>query len=304
MIVLVVSKPQGLAMLKAIHKVLEEHVIVITCDDKHDYGRTCFEDILNYCKSNDLDIHVLTGGGLNQFLVDHKPKLCFVSGWYWLIDEQALNAIDKGCFGIHNSLLPSYRGGAPLVWSIINGDPFVGASVFLMTKGMDEGSILHQWKIDMEPHWDISDVLSSLEDLIIKDIGSIVLRYLNGDILLCAQSDEGVSYCPQRKESDSEVNWRMTGDTLFNYSRALQPPYPRLYFVKKNIKYQIYRLHKAPFCCHGKSGKALAYIESGLVVKCGGDISDGIIISDLRNTDNPEENLIDFRHFKIGEILN
>ena len=127
---------------------------------------------------------------------------CFVSGWYWMIDERALGACQMGCFGVHNSLLPAYRGGAPLVWSMINGEAQVGATVFRMTKGMDDGEILHQWKIDVEPHWVITDVLNSIESSVAQEIGSIVVRYLNGDIFLRAQSDIGVSYAPQRRERE------------------------------------------------------------------------------------------------------
>jgi len=303
MIVLVVSKPQGLAALQSIHKAVGERVAVVTCDDKQDIGRSCFADILNYCRQNDLDFHVLTGASLNQFLIDNKPGFCFVSGWYWMIDERALDACHMGCFGVHNSLLPAYRGGAPLVWSMINGEAQVGATIFRMTKGMDDGEILHQWKIDVEPHWVITDVLDSIESSVAEEIGLIVVRYLNGGISLRAQSDIGVSYAPQRREGDSEVNWGMSAEDIFNHSRALQPPYPRLYFVKKDQKCQIYNLQKAPFRCFGKSGKVLAYIEAGLVVKCGVNNTDGVIISDIRFEESPDVNLLDSRYFTIGAVL-
>ena len=95
----------------------------------------------------------------------------------------------------------------------------------------------------------------------------------------------------------------MSAEDVFNHSRALQPPYPRLYFVKNDQKYQIYNLQKAPFRCFGKSGKVLACIESGLVVKCGTGNADGVIISDVRMAESPEVNLLDSRYFTMGAVL-
>lgn len=303
MIAVVVSKHQGLVVLKSIHQALDNQVVVITCDDRQDVGRSCFDDIFGYCDEFNLQFYVLTGPGLNEFLLKNSPRLCFVSGWYWMIDESSLEVCELGCFGIHNSLLPKYRGGAPLVWSMINGDPIVGASVFRMVTGMDDGEILHQWRIYVNPDWVITDVLASLESFISRDLGSIFVRLLNGEISPVAQSDVDISYVPQRRESDSEIDWEMSAEQLFNHSRALQPPYPRLFFFRKNVKYQIYALSKASFSCLGRAGKILSYIDSGLVVKCGVNDADGVILLDVRSVEEPEINLCKSKYFSVGAIL-
>jgi methionyl-tRNA formyltransferase len=300
MLCLVVSKLQGLKILECVQQQLGAQIQVITCDDRDDIGRTVFEAIREFCVENNLNFLVLNGPSLSQYLIDHKPDLCLISGWYWIIESPALTACRLGCLGVHNSLLPSFRGGAPLVWSIMSGERTVGASLFIMGEGMDDGPLIHQWTLEIDETEYIDGILTRLEEAVVSDLGVIIREFLLGIRKSYPQSTNGISYAPTRRKKDSEINWNDSAESLFNQCRALQNPFPLLFFKKNEIEYQIRRLEKAPLKCYGPSGKVLAYIESGVVVSCGIN-TDGIILTDV--LDSGGTNAIPRKPFPIGAIL-
>src|SRR3546814_7145236 len=87
---------------------------------------------------------------VNAMSTDLAPAALFACGWYWLLSGEHLDKVPLGCFGVHNSLLPKYRGWAPLVWSIINGDREVGVSVFKFSTGVDDGDLLLQVPVPLD----------------------------------------------------------------------------------------------------------------------------------------------------------
>lgn len=300
-ITLVVSKLLGLRVLKSINESLNIKITVVTCDDRNDKDRTVFEELNEYSKVNNLDVLVLSGAALNQYLIENKPDLCLVCGWYWLIDLDSINSCRLGCLGIHNSLLPKFRGGAPLVWSIISGDSKVGSSLFLMSEGMDDGPLVHQWKLEITSEQYMTEILETLEGEIVSSIGSIIDNYINEKITTYRQKNDGLSYTSQRKKDDSLIDWNKSGVDLFNECRALQNPYPNLHFIYKNEEYQIKRVKVTNIKCFARRGKVLAYINDGMLVSLGIN-KNGVLIT-LLTKNGDEFNIIPQKPFFIGASL-
>lgn len=300
-IILVVSKALGLEVLKSISKALSTKITVITCDDREDTGRTAYDEIHQYSNENNLEINVLNSSELNKYLIDKKPDLCLVCGWYWIIKPEPLESCRLGCLGIHNSLLPKYRGGAPLVWSIINGEKAVGSSLFFMTEGMDDGPLIHQWKIKINDDQYMTEILENLNDSIKSDIGIIIQKYIDGKIKPYSQNLKNMSYGSQRTYKDSLVDWNKTDTRLYNECRALQEPYPNLFFDYKNETYEIKKFMLTDIKCFGKSGKLLVYLNEGMLISLGQD-EKGIIISHLSKK-GCDTNIIPDKPFPVGALL-
>jgi methionyl-tRNA formyltransferase len=297
---IVVSKRQGMKVLECVQRELSTQIQVITCDDRDDEGRTAFELIQKFCAEKDLNLLVLNGASLSQYLIDNKPDLCLISGWYWMIHREAVSACRLGCVGVHNSLLPAFRGGAPLIWSVMSGQKKVGASLFLMGEGMDDGALIHQWTVETNETEYIDSILTRLEEIIVSDLGIVIREFLLGIRTSYPQSTHGISYAPTRRKKDSEINWNHSAESLFNQCRALQSPYPPLFFKKNGTEYKIRRLEKATFKCYGAAGKVLAYLESGIVVSCGTG-TEGIILIELLDVGGT--NIVQRRPFPIGAVL-
>ena len=159
-VMFVVSKSTGFVALCSFFRAMKNtNLTVLILDDNNDI-RSCFNEFKSFCHNNEIPFLVAKGKEcLNNAIEKFTPDSVFVCGWYWIIDENVLNKIPKGIFGIHNSLLPKYRGHAPLVWSMLNGDETVGASLFQIEEGMDTGKIYHQWISQRENKY-IGDVIA------------------------------------------------------------------------------------------------------------------------------------------------
>jgi methionyl-tRNA formyltransferase len=285
-VVVAISKKLGLGALRSLHQSGLTRVTVVTLDDRSDVGRTAWTEICSFCGEHGLELEVLEGPMLSGFLARRRPDLCLVVGWYWLITQPALDACAQGCLGLHNSLLPAFRGGSPLVWSLIAGDREVGTTLFRMTLGMDEGDVVWQWRQGVVAEDDVGSLLTALERKVTRDLGRVTLDYLSGMIEPHPQSPEEASYAPIRRREDSLVDWRLTSEELERYCRALQPPYPRLFFHWRNEEFEIVRLVAAALECFGDPGRILARTERGTLVKCG-IARDGVWLEDVRRLSRP-----------------
>ncbi|MBT0584937.1 methionyl-tRNA formyltransferase [Alteromonas oceanisediminis] len=300
-IVLVISKQMGFSCLKSILKQNSSASIrVITTDDRHD-PRHRFEEINTFCREKGLQVNVLSGNELNQFLISYQPDICFVCGWYQLISVDAIHSCRLGAIGLHNSLLPAYRGGAPLIWSIINNEPVVGTTLFKIDQGVDQGDIIEQWRISIHKDEYLNTIQERLENAVVKTIGDVVFDYLESNRTPAKQPEIGVSYCSQRCAEDSEIDWNLHSDQLYSLNRALQTPYPPLFFDKKGSRYFIHRLLPSSIPCFGQPGKYIARTEQGILVKCGNG-PDAVVLTDVQRQ-HSSTNLIENWPFIIGARL-
>ncbi len=299
--VIVVSKSLGFEALRKIHSTHQELVSkVITLDDEAD-PRSCKQEIIDFCTLNKIPFSILDGKQLNEFLISVKPDFCFVCGWYSLLSEASLNVCRLGVTGLHNSILPAYRGGAPLVWSVINNESKVGSSLFKMSSEMDDGDIIYQWVVDIDSESYLPQISKALEQQILANLGDVIGSYLVGEIVPQQQTLEGVSYCSQRSVEDSRVDWSLSADQLFNMNRALQEPYPPLFFDKGGQRFNIVKLSKSAAIGHGAPGKVLVNTAHGPLVKCGSG-TDTVVLNHVEIVAQ-DKHVVSHNHFSIGALL-
>ena len=201
------SKPFGLRCFEEMYKIDPQSAIgLVTIDDRKD-SRSAYEGFHEFASTANLKICVAKSRtDLEQIIREFQPELCLVDGWYWLIGKDTLESVPHGFIGIHNSLLPKYRGGSPLVWSIINGDSQAGLTFFSFTEGMDDGDIWAQESVPIEPTDYISDVLQKIEKEGITIIQEKYLRILNGQLRPTPQNHDAATYCGSRTEGDGLID--------------------------------------------------------------------------------------------------
>lgn len=154
-----------------------------------------------------------------------QPEIVFVCGWYWLIPDDVRAIAQRGFFGIHNSLLPKYRGGAPLVWAIINGEEEVGSSLFRLDGGVDDGPLAHQVRIDLSRSDDIASATARIEAEWEAAFPTIWARLCDGTQPLRTQVGEPTRF-PNRKPADGEIDWSLPAAKVHDFIRAQSAPYP------------------------------------------------------------------------------
>jgi len=155
-----------------------------------------------------------------------RPDLVVVVSWSQIIPEDILNAAPLGCVGIHYSLLPARRGGAPLSWALIDGLARSGITLFYYDAGIDTGDIIAQKEFEIA--WE--DTVKTLLDKIMLLAPDLLAE--NVDLIEsgCAprikQDESQASYTRPRKPADSQIDWSRPLKDVYNFIRALAPPYP------------------------------------------------------------------------------
>lgn len=154
------------------------------------------------------------------------PDIILVAGWYYMVPRSLREAAPKGAVGLHGSLLPKYRGGAPLVWTIINGEKVGGLSLFYLEDGVDTGDIIGQKRFPIEDHETIVHAMAKMEDAAETLILECFPPLARGKAPRIAQDHSKATSFPQRSPADGEIDWNKSPKEIRDFIRAQTRPYP------------------------------------------------------------------------------
>lgn len=266
------SKQLGLRVLKEVHALAPDKLAgILTIDDRSDV-RTKFDEFEEFSKESGLRMVVAANRKHSeQVIKDIAPDLCLVVGWYWLIGASILSSVPRGFVGIHNSILPKFRGGSPLVWAMINGDSEVGFSLFSFTPGMDDGPVWAQGRVSVDVHDDISAVLERLENKTVEVLRQAYLPLLNGQLEPFEQKHDDASYCAQRLPTDGNIDWRRSAYDVYNFIRAQSEPYPGSFTYLDAMQVKIWKAKLFDKTYFGTPGQIARISSEGVYVVCGDD---------------------------------
>jgi methionyl-tRNA formyltransferase len=198
--------------------------------------------------SQDLQVSVekpKDGAELLAYIKKINPDLLITVAYGHILKEEILNHPKFGVINLHYSLLPAYRGAAPVQWAILNGEKLTGVSVFKLDAGMDTGPIYLQKEQVIAPDDSTVDLITKLNDLGVKSIGE-TLRMIKDGISPTAQSNLGSSYAPKFSKSDGAVNWSKSTAEIYNLFRALADN-PGIYTTYSGIKIRLNRMSIVDF---------------------------------------------------------
>jgi methionyl-tRNA formyltransferase len=221
-----------------------------------------------------------------EFLAQLKqlaPTLIVVAAYGQILPASILELPRFGCINVHTSLLPKYRGAAPIQWALINDEKETGVTIMKMDAGLDTGDILSQ---EVTPIG-LEDDAQSLHDRLAKLGAELLLRtivgYVEGGIVPRPQPTEGVSHAPKIRKEDGRVHWDQPALSIWNRLRGLVP-WPGLFtFFETPINEAASSANRArqsrgqllkiwgaePTSDAGTPGRTLRADKQGLVVACG-----------------------------------
>jgi len=264
------SKEVGLKCAAEMHALHPSSLAgIMTIDDRQD-SRSVYEKFISF--SSSISTKLFAPKNRKDFakmILQIKPDLCIVAGWYWLIDRDTLDAVPNGFIGFHNSLLPKYRGGSPLVWTMINGEERAGVSMFSFTEGMDEGDIWGQRSVKIEFSDYIADILLELENETISLLREKYIDILEGKIKPVKQNHNDATYCAQRFPFDGMIDWNKSSMEIYNFIRAQSEPYPGAFTFYEKQKLFIWKAHPENIAYYGTPGQVAKISDKGVYVICG-----------------------------------
>lgn len=161
-----------------------------------------------------------------------QPDLLIVIGYRKIFSQEILGIPKYGVIGLHASLLPKFRGFAPLNWAIINDEKETGVTMFLMNEDMDTGDIIAQKKIGIDVNDTITILKKKIGLLSVELIKENIPKILRGEIKRIKQSTENISYGCARIPEDSKIDWNDNSEKIYNLIRASEDSYPAFTFLK------------------------------------------------------------------------
>jgi methionyl-tRNA formyltransferase len=264
------SKSLGLDILRCLLRCSREtYWHVVHPDDRTD-SRSNLAEFEAFARGNNLDFRIAASAVASERIIaEIEPQVAFVSGWYGLFKDQVLESVPHGFYGIHNGLLPRYRGGSPLVWSIINGESEVGATVFRLGSGMDDGDVLHRVRVPLTPEENVADALDKIRTALVKTLPSVWKRLSEGVVQLEQQDHALATYCGQRGPDDGLIDWNQPAKRVHDFVRAQTPPYPGAFTLVESKKVMLLKTEVLPSIYYGIPGQILHRSRDGVSVACG-----------------------------------
>ena len=181
------------------------------------------------------------------------------------LPEKLLNSIGKAV-NVHASLLPKYRGGAPVHYSIINGDDKTGVTIMEMVKKMDAGDIISQVEVEITEEDNVGTMFQKLSlagrDLLLETLPA----YLSGDITPQVQDEDLVTYSPNITPDEEKIDWNKSARQIFNQIRGMYP-WPVAHTYLNENRFKIYEAKVSDKS--GKPGQIVERTKNSLVVGTG-----------------------------------
>ncbi len=206
------------------------------------------------------------GGAFAAELAALAPEVCVVTAYGKILPPDVLAVPPKGCVNVHASLLPRFRGAAPIQWAIASGDRKTGVCLMLMDEGMDTGPVLARAEVPIGPETTfpvLHDALAKLgHDLLVVELP----RYLSGELAPVAQPAEGAVPAPMIQKEDGRLDFGRPAEVLERRVRAFDPwPGAFCAFAGGLLKVRGARVGAG----RGAPGTVLAADAAGLEVACG-----------------------------------
>jgi methionyl-tRNA formyltransferase len=212
----------------------------------------------------------LRGTTFAQELQALSADVAVVTAYGKILPQDVLDAPKHGCVNVHASLLPRFRGAAPIQWAIASGDEKTGVCLMRMDAGMDTGPIIDRAELLIGPQ----DTSGSLHDKL-SELGGRVLRrslpgYLSGALVPVPQDAEGVVMAPMIQKEDGRLDFTRDAATLERRLRAFTPwPGAWLTTAGGTVKVHAAQVRSGT----GAPGVVLAASEAGIEVACGAGTS-------------------------------
>ena len=155
----------------------------------------------------------------------HRPGVGIAAGWYHLLPARLRRIFSCRILGIHASLLPRYRGGAPLNWALLQGERESGVSLFELADGVDDGPLYGQLRFPIGLRDYIGDLVERANDAAVDLLRASIGGIVNGSLEPRPQVG-APTYCLQRIPEDGAIDWTRPADEIERLVRAVSHPYP------------------------------------------------------------------------------
>lgn len=203
-------------------------------------------------------------------LEKYQADLFVVAAFGQLLSEEILNMPEYGCINIHASLLPAYRGAAPIQWAVLNGEKESGVTIMQMDKGLDTGDMLLKRSVELSP----KETGDSLHDKLMHLGAELIVEALpkleKGELVPEKQKDELSSYAKKLTKAMGQIDWSKDAVSLERWIRGLNSwPSAYTFFGGKTLKIWEAQVAEENGAQKAEPGQVVSVSREGFTVACG-----------------------------------
>ena len=218
-----------------------------------------------------------------------NADLFVVAAYGQILPEAILNIPKYGCINVHGSILPKYRGAAPIQWSIINGEEKTGVTIMYMEKGLDTGDMILKEEFAIEK----TDTYKTLHDKMSVIGANTLIKAIdlieNNKANPIKQNDDEATYAPMITKQMGHINWDNTSKDIINLIRGINPS-PMAYTIYKDEVFKILWAEEISGY-NGSIGEIADILKDGFVVKTK---DSAIIIKEMQAKGGKKMNTSDY----------
>jgi methionyl-tRNA formyltransferase len=192
-----------------------------------------------------------------------KPDAMVVVGYGQIIPQTIIDIPPRGIINVHASLLPKYRGAAPIQWAIANGETRTGVTTMKIDAGLDTGDMLLKWETEIPPEEDALELGARLANA----GAQLLVETLHDNPTPVKQNPNDATYAPILKKEDGEIDWNWPAVKIFNRSRGFLP-WPGAYSFFRGQLFHIWKSRVASEAPARKPGQIILQ-KNRLLIACG-----------------------------------
>ena len=200
-----------------------------------------------------------------------KPDLLITAAYGKILSKELLDVPLKGCINVHGSLLPAYRGAAPINWAVINGEKTTGITTMFTDVGLDTGDMLLKKELAIGPNMTVGELHDKMSILGAEVLRETLAELINGTLKRQPQDEALSSYAPIMSKELGLIDWNKSAQEIHNLVRGTDP-WPGAYTFLNGERIRIWRtslVADRQIDTNAEAGLIIEVVNDGILVNCG-----------------------------------
>jgi methionyl-tRNA formyltransferase len=276
----------GTRALEALVDAGHEIDLVVTHPASDDvYEALWGESVRALAESHGCDVvECVTANGqeMVQKFKRYEPELLVLSNWRRWLSPDVYGLAPYGAINVHDALLPRYGGFAPINWAVAAGETETGVTVHMVDEGLDTGDIIVQRRVEISFEDTATDIYRRTLPLFGELTVEAVARLEQGRAAPIPQDPACSSFFHKRTRRELWIDWQRPPTDVYNLIRAQSDPYPSAFTLDRDAPLEIVSARLPCRSYRGTPGRVMHREDGGVVVLCGGDSAQGLVVQSVR----------------------
>lgn len=283
-------------------------LLVVTKEDKVNSrgNKIVFSSVKKYATDNNIPYiqpKSVKTDEIYEKLAELNPDLIVVAAYGKIIPKKLIELPTYGIINVHSSILPKYRGAAPIHAALLNGDTKTGVTTMMIDEGLDTGDILDIKEVDIDETDTLGTLTKKLSNLSYDLLDETITKLLNNTLVRTKQDNSKASVVGLIKKSDLLIDFRDDNKKIYNKVRAFNPE-PTAYVMLKEENIKIYEIEKIDREYEGVLGEVVELTKKGPIIKCGRGAIKLLKVKIQGKKVQTGADLVNGRKILLGDVLN